>query len=537
MKKKVLTSIVVVVLAMSMISGCGQKEKESAAIAETEEASNERLNISDIRPDIIFGDYLVSRSLLIATNEDYEAFMDGMGIMDFDNDGEIVKLSDVPMSFSAGRYGWKNEDTHSFYVTDYPTEEDIQNKCDELVDKYGEDGVTYFHNYRKLLDYPYISASYIYVPEDGFDATNTQTARMDGFYKVSGNTVTIYMDEPDPITYELKYEKPACTFEFDFINGLNVAISNNNSKVNMVTHQFSGLNIMPYYVAIGYINDSSAALEDIIYIRGSDNNLFRPELIFSDGRKSEGTKLELRTDGTFTLNWDGYKTDGLNMEEAPGEIEGEYIFPGHAGIILIVDGKTYYYTYTESDYFGSAFDSIVAENKPSEEDEDAKGKQSDLIGELILTQISIKNKLMKAFNDAGIEAIIDSKTGEIKADDNILFGVDEAEISEDGKEYLNKFIGVYTEVVNPYVEDGYIAEIEISGHTDTSGSLEHNLELSKTRARNVADYCLEMQPSLKGIIKSEGFAYEYPILDDNGNVDMKASRRVAFVFKMGTGNK
>lgn len=537
MRRKVIMSVVVLVLAISMISGCRQKESKTAAITQTEENTNRKLNISEIRPELIFGDYLVDRSSIIAGRQDYDAFMDGMGVVDYDNDGENVKLSDVPIDFSAGRYGWRSEKVQSFYDMNYPTEEELQNKCDELVDKYGEEGVTYFHNYRKLLDYPYISATYIFVPEDGFDAVKTQIATMEGFYKISGTTVTIYIDEPDPVTYELKYEKPALSFNFDFINGLNMAISNNGSSVIMVARQFSEAKSNLPYCAIGYINDASEALDDIIYIRGAADSIYRPQLIFSDGRKTAGTKLDLRNDGTFTLSWKGIEINSLKMEEGPGEIEGEYIYPGNAGIILVVDGKTYYYTYTESDYFGSVFDSVIAENKPNEEDEDAKNKQSEIISELIQTQISIKNDLMEAFNNAGIETVIDKKSGEVKADDSILFGVDEAEVSEAGEEYLDKFIEVYTDVISSYVQDGYIAKIEISGHTDTSGSFEHNLELSKARAKNVEDYCLKKQPSLKGVIESDGYAYEYPILDDNGEVDMKASRRVVFAFKMGAGNK
>lgn len=163
MRRKVIMSIVVLVLAMSMISGCGQKESKTAAITQTEENTNRKLNISEIRPEVIFGDYLVDRLSIVAGRQDYDAFMDGMGVMDYDNDGENVKLSDVPINFSAGRYGWRSEKVQSFYDMNYPTEEELQNKCDELVDKYGEEGVTYFHNYRKLLDYPYIYQLHIFL--------------------------------------------------------------------------------------------------------------------------------------------------------------------------------------------------------------------------------------------------------------------------------------------------------------------------------------------------------------------------------------
>lgn len=527
MFKKALASIIFATMAVSMLAGCGKTSGNSSNTSVTDVAElTGKMEFSDVRSELVYGNYLMNRKSAVAFNKDYAAFMENMETMDFDDEGNVVRLSKVPMEFEAGRYGCLDEDTKGFFKFSYPTTEDIQKKCDELVDKYGDEGVNYFQNYKKLLDYPYMVAKYVYVPDTGFDANNIQVATLEGFYKVSGNTVTIYWDEPDEKTYELKYEKPAATFEYEFKNGINLTLSNQGSKVNLLNYQFSDAQHLELFVEEGYIADASQALNNIIYIRKVNDDFVGTDIIFADGRRDEGAKMELNNDGTFKLTWEGIKSKGsMEIEETPGEINGEFVFANGSGLILNVEGKTYYYTNSESDYFGQTFDNINFEDM-----------KNDDINELIETQINIKNELIEAFNQAGIEVTVDEKTGEVKADDSILFGVDESDVSEDGTAYLDTFIDVYTKVILPYVESGYVAEVEVAGHTDTNGSYDYNLELSKKRAKSVADYCTAKQPALGKVMKSEGFSYEYPVLDANGNVDMNASRRVVFSFKMGTGN-
>ena len=70
--------------------------------------------------------------------------------------------------------------------------------------------------------------------------------------------------------------------------------------------------------------------------------------------------------------------------------------------------------------------------------------------------------------------------------------------------------------------------IKIEGHTDTIGTYEYNLDLSKKRAENVAKYCKEVYPELASLIQTEGKSYSEPIYNDDGTVNSKASRRVEF---------
>ena len=87
----------------------------------------------------------------------------------------------------------------------------------------------------------------------------------------------------------------------------------------------------------------------------------------------------------------------------------------------------------------------------------------------------------------------------------------------------------------------YLAEIIIDGYTDTSGSYSYNLSLSQQRSLAVAQYLLSIQDqfltgseieSLEQFLTVNGHSMGTPILDENGEVDMDASRRVEVKFRL-----
>ena len=88
---------------------------------------------------------------------------------------------------------------------------------------------------------------------------------------------------------------------------------------------------------------------------------------------------------------------------------------------------------------------------------------------------------------------------------------------------------------------GYVAEIIIEGHTDSTGSYIDNLELSQQRALAVASYVLDddyrgitadQKRQLRIVATANGRSFSDPVLDANGNEDMDASRRVVFKFRL-----
>lgn len=153
-------------------------------------------------------------------------------------------------------------------------------------------------------------------------------------------------------------------------------------------------------------------------------------------------------------------------------------------------------------------------------------------------QISLLGDLKMAFAESGLPVLVDDVTGEVTLDSAILFDVDSAEISEKGKAVLQRVAYVYANVLLNEKYQGFVSEILVEGHTDTSADYDYNLKLSQDRADSVKAFCLSedcgldeaSRTELDGMMKTVGCSYDRPVYDEDGNVDMQASRRVSFRF-------
>lgn len=67
--------------------------------------------------------------------------------------------------------------------------------------------------------------------------------------------------------------------------------------------------------------------------------------------------------------------------------------------------------------------------------------------------------------------------------------------------------------------------VKIDGHTDSVGSYEYNLVLSKRRAESVKGELVKLGMSA-GLIKTEGFSYKYPITSNGTSAGRAANRRI-----------
>lgn len=162
-------------------------------------------------------------------------------------------------------------------------------------------------------------------------------------------------------------------------------------------------------------------------------------------------------------------------------------------------------------------------------------KLDDLVG----VRTKIIRDLSSALASANLKASVDSNTGDIMLDSNVFFDVGKFDIKDSGKKLLSEFIPLYLSVLlrDEYVD--YLGEIVIEGHTDTQGTYLTNLALSQDRALSVATFCLELpglnaqqQEKLRQVLTAKGRSYSDPILTASGAVDMSASRRVEFKFRL-----
>ncbi|MEI6899480.1 MAG: OmpA family protein [Bacteroidota bacterium] len=107
------------------------------------------------------------------------------------------------------------------------------------------------------------------------------------------------------------------------------------------------------------------------------------------------------------------------------------------------------------------------------------------------------------------------KVGETVVLKNIFFDTDKFELKPESQSELNRLIALLHS--NPTLK------IEISGHTDNSGGIEHNLTLSKNRAKSVYDFLVS-----KGILTTRlthnGYGASKPI-DSNETEQGKANNR------------
>lgn len=157
----------------------------------------------------------------------------------------------------------------------------------------------------------------------------------------------------------------------------------------------------------------------------------------------------------------------------------------------------------------------------------------------------VKADLITALNDEfaanQINVDIDYQTGAIVLDSSVLFAYNESELTDEGYSILAQILPVYCKVLLSEAYEPYLAEVIIDGYTDTTGGYISNLDLSQRRAFAVAEYLVTAKDSFlnyeEGEILTEkltanGRSWSNPILDENGNVNMDASRRVEVKFRL-----
>ena len=189
----------------------------------------------------------------------------------------------------------------------------------------------------------------------------------------------------------------------------------------------------------------------------------------------------------------------------------------------------------------SAQQSLSLQQTQIEEQAAMLAAQQTQIDNLIGMRSRIIEQLRDELRDAGLDASVDRKTGAIAFSGSVLFDVNDTALKPGGKHLLNAFIPVYFRTLMSEEYEGYIGEIIIEGHTDTSGTYLKNLALSQDRALAVVTYCLSNEMTkltqaekrqLEVMLTVNGRSYSDPVYAKDGSVDMDASRRVVFKFRM-----
>jgi outer membrane protein OmpA-like peptidoglycan-associated protein len=106
-------------------------------------------------------------------------------------------------------------------------------------------------------------------------------------------------------------------------------------------------------------------------------------------------------------------------------------------------------------------------------------------------------------------------------DSGVLFDIDKTTITGQAQQKLNDL----TDILNKY-PDTYIL---VEGHTDASGSEDHNLDLSERRAKSVAGY-LRQKNVRDSRIKTAWYGENQPKFPNSNEEYMAQNRRVEFAI-------
>ena len=103
--------------------------------------------------------------------------------------------------------------------------------------------------------------------------------------------------------------------------------------------------------------------------------------------------------------------------------------------------------------------------------------------------------------------------------ERVLFDFDSAELHEEGKQLLDEIIDIGANCPD--------VDVMVTGHTDSVGDREYNIELSQERADVVVDYLVG-----KGVdperLTAIGYGYSQPIADNSTEEGRAQNRRIEF---------
>ena len=167
--------------------------------------------------------------------------------------------------------------------------------------------------------------------------------------------------------------------------------------------------------------------------------------------------------------------------------------------------------------------------------------QQKKIDNIIAVKADVIEALQKEFSKNNVSVDIDTQTGALTLNANVLFDYDKSELTDEGKQELADILPIYCKVLLQKDYKKYLAEIIIDGYTDTDGDYDYNLELSQKRSLAVAQYLTEIRENflssdeiseLQNYLTVNGHGSANPVLDSDGNVDKDASRRVEVKFRL-----
>jgi len=450
-------------------------------------------------------------------------FREDMKYIGFPSQYGEKMLSALPIDMHLGRYAhFMSSFTYEGKYYNAYTEKGKAMFRKAYMEAFGDLSEEDFEKIEKIMNLMVAEVSLI------FENGATQSAMF--AYEIEDNMLLLYEVSIDEEFNIEMGKEPVLEYEF-LHDGGKLMLAYEDVQRNYRVYGYDDTDVSLTFS--GYARNKKDQYKDIEGIAAFQYNKDEPIDVYvelENGESPVDPVLEIDTEtGKFTLSWEKRWTERTGYWDEmddPTTITGtvipcvDYGFVDYSGCILIIDGKQYRYLMSDQEYNEIHYDDLT-------DDEDLSESEKE---ELTETKNSILKDLEKAFEDAGIDIAVDYDSGKIALEANFLFDVNSYELSEDGKEYLDTFTDIYTAVVLNEDYSAYISRIVVEGHTDTNGSYSLNQTLSQNRADAVAQRCISRNAAIENVIEANGCAYDYPVYNDDGTVNMDASRRVTFRF-------
>lgn len=148
------------------------------------------------------------------------------------------------------------------------------------------------------------------------------------------------------------------------------------------------------------------------------------------------------------------------------------------------------------------------------------------------SRIVIIQSLQKTLAEKGISAEVDPQTGDISILDSVLFDIDSAKIKSAGQQFLKSFVPVYSKAIfsSEKIAD-QIQYVVIEGHTSSSGSWDHNMQLSLDRADSVSNAISYLSFDGKDRFLASMLVAGRGESESDQKVDNPGDRKVTFRFQ------
>lgn len=357
-------------------------------------------------------------------------------------------------------------------------------------------------------------------------------------YEVNGNkvkyTALTETSENGVFSYELDKE----VFEYEFsVLGPYLTLTDGKDTIQLTAYTFTDNNKSTTAMISAYSAEKTPLIDNLDCFASQQDSVIN-YAINRNGGYYKDSACKLTDDGKFTMylayeDENGEKQEFIKQYAYIPQCSGSAYFNSFS-VVLFDGNKVYYYNESITDREARILESDGA---------DVDSLDDNKLQEIAEKKSDLYDDLKAEFESNGISVNINRATGEIAMDSTVLFGGDSAELTTEGKAFLNKFIKAYTSIIYDEKYDGFISKTMVEGHiAPVSGTTyEGGMPLSEKRAENVMNYCLSSETGvdtskLASTMETIGYSQSKPVYDADGNVDIPASRRVSFRFVVNTDN-